>query len=323
MMDFATICHDFDLGHVMAFAQTSGGLLHELWELKTSVGKFAVKKLNLQNLRLLHHNLVDPAQSQAIALNMQQCGIATAVALKSTQHQYVEIIAGQSIMVFSWVEGQCLFYENITLNMAREIGAVLAHLHKANLQLSGLNQPNWFGFPKQHWLGRINSLSPEKKAFMNAGLSDILRWNDLALLAPTQCSQNLIVSHRDFDPKNVLWNEQSSPILIDWEYAGLIDPMLELFIVSLNWSFTSTGQIDHDKFQTIWTCYEDTMGPHLRLNQSVLNGYFGYCLDWLEFNMKRHAMANCAISWQEVLNTLAAMRLVEESFFKLYGERKK
>lgn len=56
------------------------------------------------------------------------------------------------------------------------------------------------------------------------------------------------MSHRDLDQKNVLWNTDNHPHLIDWESAGWTNPMVELVTMALNWGGIVSGQIDRDAF---------------------------------------------------------------------------
>lgn len=44
-----------------------------------------------------------------------------------------------------------------------------------------------------------------------------------------------VLSHGDIDQKNVLWNQDNSPTVIDWEAAGYVNPMVELFTAALYW----------------------------------------------------------------------------------------
>ena len=48
-------------------------------------------------------------------------------------------------------------------------------------------------------------------------------------------SQNLVISHRDLDPKNVLWHGEEA-LVIDWEAAGYVNPYQELLEVINYWA---------------------------------------------------------------------------------------
>ena len=48
-------------------------------------------------------------------------------------------------------------------------------------------------------------------------------------------STTTVISHRDLDPKNVMWN-YNKPVLIDWESAGYINPMQDLIETAIYWS---------------------------------------------------------------------------------------
>ncbi|MFS1511599.1 phosphotransferase [Chengkuizengella sp. SCS-71B] len=56
-------------------------------------------------------------------------------------------------------------------------------------------------------------------------------------------ASNTVISHRDLDSKNVMWN-QDNPVLIDWESAGYINPMQDLIETAIYWSENEIGSID-------------------------------------------------------------------------------
>lgn len=60
----------------------------------------------------------------------------------------------------------------------------------------------------------------------------------------------MVISHRDLDSKNVMWN-QYNPVLIDWESAGYINPMQDLIETAIYWSKNEKGVIDKQRFLSL------------------------------------------------------------------------
>ncbi len=115
------------------------------------------------------------------------------------------------------------------------------------------------------------------------------------------------ISHRDFDPKNVLW-VKDEPHIIDWECAGEIDPMEEVIALAYEWSGFERGEIDATYFSTFIATYQAAGGKIIkeRLTQG-LQGFIRNYKNWLEFNVQR-LHVNClpdekAIAIREISRT--------------------
>ena len=65
---------------------------------------------------------------------------------------------------------------------------------------------------KASWIAEIDDMQ-----------SSLLVWDRNGLDAWEALGTNYVVGHGDLDQKNVLWSD-STPLLIDWESAGAIQP---------------------------------------------------------------------------------------------------
>lgn len=52
-----------------------------------------------------------------------------------------------------------------------------------------------------------------------------MRWDRDVVTGLHEASQNQVISHRDLDPKNVMW-KNDAPYIIDWEAAGYVNPFV-------------------------------------------------------------------------------------------------
>ncbi|MBO6316307.1 phosphotransferase, partial [Enterococcus faecium] len=75
---------------------------------------------------------------------------------------------------------------------------------------------------------------------------------------PLLC-KTLIVGHRDLDQKNILWDSNDDPIVIDWESAALLNPTQEIITAALDWSWIHTT-IDIDVFEAMIKKYREAGG---------------------------------------------------------------
>jgi len=90
------------------------------------------------------------------------------------------------------------------------------------------------------------------------------------------------------DPKNVIWENAISPVLIDWEGAGLINPTEEVINVALGWAGETEVLFRKNIFLSVINGYCNN-GGCLNTHEipDALNAVMGGYLGWLEFNMCR------------------------------------
>ena len=97
-----------------------------------------------------------------------------------------------------------------------------------------------------------------------------MRWDRNVVTGLYEASQNQVISHRDLDPKNVMW-KNDAPYIIDWEAAGYVNPFQELIEVLNYWmqAYTENNNINNVNWDVILSCSFDGM------------------LGWLEYNLER------------------------------------
>lgn len=99
--------------------------------------------------------------------------------------------------------------------------------------------------------------------------------------------KELVVSHGDLDQKNVLWDKDENPILIDWECARKLNPTHEIVSACLDWSGI-TSNFDASLFMQMIKSYVRAGG---RLDKDLLhaafNGVLGNWINWMDFNIER------------------------------------
>lgn len=308
------ICHEYVIGLPTQIKLIPGGL-HHTWYMKTTKGEFALKWMNFANAHLLNHNLLSPQQSQEIALFMSENDIPTVPALEIFDRFFLAL-QDKLFLVFPWIKGEVVPSRKISTDMAKIIGTILGKIHTLALNSENLQKnlvvPSWEGFSKKHWSQLVASLKkshPEISEKINTQLTCLSNWSKNAKRVRNHLNENTLISHRDFDPKNVVWYNDTTPILLDWEYAGLINPELDLLTVALNWSDVLTGKISTSKFTAVLEGY----GREVTFTEETFYGYVGYCLDWLEFNLQRLAkdVSDAQELKQEIETSLVALHAVE------------
>lgn len=135
--------------------------------------------------------------------------------------------------------------------------------------------------------------SLEWKDLFLHNISTIVNLQEQAIHSYQRLSNHLVISHRDLLQKNVLWNTVDTPMIIDWESAGYINPGLELIDVSLFWSGGHKGLPDLQAFNSLIESYIKNGGNFADDMNDILNARFIGKLEWLAYNMKRSLGIEC------------------------------
>ncbi len=95
-----------------------------------------------------------------------------------------------------------------------------------------------------------------------------------------------VISHRDLDPKNILW-QGTDPLIIDWEAAGYVNPWQELLEVLNYWGREESGGYDPCLCQAILQEYRQYMDLREVDWTPVFACSYDGMLGWLEYTLKK------------------------------------
>ena len=266
--------------------QVAGGLLHKMYRVKTDKGIYAVKVLNPEIMKrpAAWRNTVN---SEKIAAAFQD--LIPVVAALEIDGKQIHEQNGAYYMVFDWVEGTSIFPPKVTAKHCYAIGEILGKMHAANITIDEVVREEavstMFDWDKYRELMQGTETEPWAVCYQEA-LTDIKCWNQAVCDAQDALAKTLVISHRDLDPKNVLWNE-NAPLIIDWEAAGYINPYQEFLEVVNYWADDGEGEISKEKFDALRGAY----AQYVQLDgvdwDEVIAGSYMGMLGWLEYNVKR------------------------------------
>ena len=266
----------------------NGGLLHRMWRLETSTGVYAVKDLNPE---IIAHPGVPEVYrvSERIVRSVAAAGVRAVPALQQ-QGDPLLTLSDRSVLVFPWFEGTSVPEDAVTPGEGRRIGEVLARLHDLHIDPKGLERPDDSAPPDESWrdlFARGATLEQVWARDPEARLRELTSWTRRSKEGADELDSNLVVSHRDLDQKNVMWDSQGEPCLIDWESAGLISPNVELFEVALYWSGQRIGPPNRDVFQAVLASYL-SIRPAVQIQpRAAMARCLGGWLNWLHYNVGR------------------------------------
>jgi thiamine kinase-like enzyme len=312
------LCRMLDLGELIRPPEAvTGGLLHRMFAINTTNGKYAVKALNPQIMT--RPTAIDNYMKSERIVNIASRYIPAQPA-KVYKGVFLQKIDNQYYMVFDWIEGFSMKLSEITKDHCKKMGSILADIHKTDFSQIG----NFDGFSIEtrqidwnFYLNKGKELHSVWVDFLCNNLEKLMVWNDKAVRSSRELATEVVFSHRDLDPKNVLW-KQGLPLLIDWESAGEINPKHDLIETAVYWSMNESGEIEKDKFFAFVGEYLEHYGVVKADWEIVLElGYLSK-LDWLEYSLKRSLQIECSdeseqeMGTKHVTGTIHALRKHEE-----------
>ena len=315
---FNKICDESKLGEIIGVpVSISGGLLHKMYAIETDKGKYAVKILNPQ-IMLRPDAMMNYINSERVA-NLVSKKVP-AVPAKIIYGNFIQTIDSQFYIVFDWIESIPLNSSVINSSHSEKMGSILADIHSTDFSELHLKKDlatheqsvNW-----KYYIQQGQKSNAEWVESLIEIVDKLYEWSALAYKANRVLSTNLVISHRDLDPKNVLWNKDN-PVIIDWEAAGYVNPMHELIETAIYWSKDKTENIVKERFFAFINGYKKRNGETQADWSTVLENGFSGKLGWLEYNLKRSLWIECTDGEEQKMGTTEVVGTIKE--IKYYAE---
>lgn len=316
-INIPALCNILELGGLVSEpAPLSGGLLHKMFDVKTSAGRFAVKALN-PNIMERPEAFSNYIFSEETAERLSQ-RIAVSCA-KRFDGKFLHNLDGQYYLVYDFIEGQAVLPHEISPQHAYKVGEVLGEIHSMHIPAENSEAEtidiNWNAYGEQ------GKTSPWYESF--AEISETLCLiTEKANEALQSFAEEKIVCHRDMDAKNILW-QGLSPIVIDWESAGAEYSQKDFLETALYWSLNEDMSVREELFTAFAEGYKTkrTLGncDWEKLLHSCMVGR----LEWLEYNLKRSLKTECAdeaeqeLGTEQVLLTIGEIKNFRKNFPKI------
>jgi len=288
----ARLCALFELGEpIYTLQAVQGGMLHRLWRLHTTRGVFAVKQLNPVIMRKV--GIRDEYRlTERIAAAMAIRGVPAVVALKGEgDGGTVQEIGSATCIVYPWIEGETLSVHAVEPERTRLIGTILAQMHSLQQQdFPELELSDWEPFSEDEWDMLTFQASDRDIPWtqqVRMALPLLVEWSKLASEASKILRRTSVISHRDLDQKNVIWRNAVSPVVIDWEAAGLANPTMDVVGAALYWSGQNVQPPREESFHALLEGYITAGGVIHDPGIVAMHGAIGTWLGWLLFNMHR------------------------------------
>ncbi|MFD1739200.1 phosphotransferase [Bacillus salitolerans] len=316
-LEIEDLCKRSQLGELLDVpVSISGGFLHRIYAIETTSGKYAIKLLN-------PHIMIRPTAWKNYMNSEEISDFVSskipALPAKKIDGECIQKINGQYFLVFSWTEGKSLKHDEIKNIHCEKIGSILADIHKTDFSELGLTNDGSDSGLLVDWeyylqKGKENDLDWVKLLLEN--IENLKCWDSMAIEASKILASNMVISHRDLDSKNVLWN-LDEPMIIDWESAGYINQVHDLIETAIYWSGNKRGGIDKERFFSFINGYKKRYGELHGDWRTVLENGFLSKLGWLEYNLKRSLWIECADEEEQQIGTIQVTETINE--IRLYA----
>lgn len=310
-LQFKKLCNVLQLGDIVDVPKRiSGGLLHRMYAIETTQGKYAIKALNPQIMlrTVAMEHFINSERIVNIAANN-----IPAIAAEKFNGTSIQEMDNQFYIVFRWVNGKTLKPDEISIVHCEKIGGILADIHRTDFsELCISNNPlgkeqlaDW-----NYYLHKGQENNAEWVNMLTGIVDRLYDWNVQANKCAKLLASEMIISHRDLDSKNVMWNGDT-PIVIDWESAGYVNPMQELVETAIYWSENEEGNIKKERFLAFIDGYKKSYGKVQANWRIVLMSGFSGKLNWLEYNLKRSLSIECTDEAEQQMSTAQVIGTID------------
>ena len=300
-------CH---LGEIIQKpTRVSGGLLNRMYHVKTQEKEYAVKLLNpevMKRKEARKNHLLAETISNIAKRNGVSC-----LPAKIIDGNIIQNVENYHFLVFDWLDGKAITDEELSIEKSVKVAKELAKLHQIDFSECKEKCQAYYDTTEINWQYYIDQIE-------NVEICDLLKENMQKLIALDKeaiqslekISYHMVISHRDLDLPNVLWDNQENPVLIDWESSGLVNPTMEVIDTAWNWS---GGQkyFDSIKFQAFLEAYQNNGGILTDYSESF-KADFKAKFGWLEYNLKRVAGIECSDEEEKQLGETEVVRTIDE-----------
>lgn len=274
---------------ILPVKPVSGGFLHRMYRVETEFGTYAVKHLNpvIMEREGVHENYERAEKIESI-IEKKGIPIVPSLTMHGNKMQNLE---GNYFYVFNWLEGRITDWYHISNCECYMAGNILGRIHaieprKAPHQEPEMSKIDWHGYLIQakDEMSEIASLLEENEELLIYAEKELNK-------ARTLLPDILCLSDEDMDPKNIMWDDNGNPWVIDLECLDYGNPISHVLQLALQWSGITTCDIDISRMFSYFEGYLEAYDNGYRAYSDVFGLAYTW-LEWLEYNIRR-ALGEC------------------------------
>lgn len=288
--------------------RVTGGLLNRMYKVVTNSGTYAIKTLNSEVMKrstAMNNHIV----AEKVANIAKQNGVKCLPA-KIINNKTIQECDGKYFLIFNWFDGKPISDEEISIDKCKSIAKELAKIHSISFDEVKQECKAYYDLSLVNWdlyIERIENI--KLKNLLKDNIELFKELDKKAVNSINLIQDNLVISHKDLDLPNILWNKDDF-IIIDWESTGMVNPIMELIDTAWNWS---GGQncFDIEKFRCFIEEYKKYIGDLKNFNIAI-DAEFKAKFGWLEYNLKRVCGIECIDEEEKLLGEKEVIRTIDE-----------
>lgn len=288
--------------------RVTGGLLNRIYKVETANGIYAIKMLNPEVMKrstAMNNHIV----AEKVANIAKQNGVKCLPA-KIINNKTIQECGGIYFLIFDWFDGKPISDEEISIDKCKSIAKELAKIHSISFDEVKKECRAYYNLELVNWNLYVDKIENEElKELLKSNISLFEELDKKAVNSINLIQDNLVISHKDLDLPNILWNEEDF-IIIDWESTGMVNPIMELIDTAWNWS-GGQNYFDIEKFKVFIEEYKSYIGELKDFNIAI-DADFKSKFGWLEYNLKRVCGIECIDEEEKLLGEREVIRSIDE-----------
>jgi Ser/Thr protein kinase RdoA (MazF antagonist) len=294
------VAEQFAWDTVSSMTPAAEGAMGRVWRLATTTSSYAVKELYWATDVSAEDALV--ARQVLFCELARAAGVTAPASLRTTSGRYViklpQSLGGRLIRAYEWIDGRpvtsadpgCAAWVGATAAAIEELAVPPGDQAMDPWSYRAPSRDTWDAVAdrceeaQQPWAHRLRQTIPQLVA-----LGDLMRPPD---------TDQLIVIHTDFQPQNVLVDDDGRFVLLDWDDSGPSTRRRALGQVINNWHIHGTT-LDHDGVRQTLTSYRAAGGTG-RLTEladfgDAICGYLNYVHGQAELSLDHRQPSNLRV----------------------------
>ena len=286
-----------------------GGLLNRMYKVRTDNKIYAIKLLNPEVMK--RKNAKDNHIFAETVSNIAKDNGVSCLPAKIINGSILQMVDNYYFLVFDWFDGRAIKDEELTNDKVIKVAKELVKLHNIDYSNQKDKCNAYYDMNPVDWDYYLNKLENEEiKLLLSKNIKRLYELNKNAIENLEYISKNMVISHRDLDLPNILWDKNDNLVIIDWESSGLINPSME--VIDTAWNFSGGQQyFDKEKYQLFAKTYKEN-GGNLDEYNEALNAVFNAKFGWLEYNLKRVCLIECVDEEEKKLGESEVKRSINE-----------
>lgn len=268
------VCWMYNLGELINVSGCQkGGITNKVYKFITTTGSYIIK--------ILYSNKIEEIETSEEITSIAINNDVNAIGAIKCNDKYINTVENIYFLVYPYFDGKILLTRELSLDHVRKLARELSKLHSINCNV----EKSRVIYPKINYLKYYEltkNSNEECYKLFNWNIDNLTKLYDKVYNSYLNLSNQISYIHRDFNRKNILWQDIDNFKIIDFETATIGNPSIDFF----NSAWFLTNDIQKDKFKV----FTEEYFKNMKLLDNYQIGVYAALIEecnWLEFSLKR------------------------------------